>query len=76
MEERFAGAEWFVGMTGAPQLSDATVSFDCRVSEITDVGTHGVLFLCDCADHDPKASDGRVDLVRPSLSPLASSIFL
>lgn len=42
--ERFAAAEWVSGTTGAPILSDALVSFECRISEQTDIGTHRVLY--------------------------------
>jgi flavin reductase len=44
VEERFAAAEWTPGVTGAPMLADAIVSFDCTVSDSVDVGTHKVLF--------------------------------
>jgi flavin reductase len=44
MEERFATADWQRGVTGAPVLADAVVSFDCRIANSVDVGTHMVLF--------------------------------
>lgn len=43
MAERFAQGEWHAGLTGAPVLDDALVSFDCRIREIRDVGTHTVV---------------------------------
>jgi flavin reductase len=43
-EARFDGAEWFTLDTGAPVLQGAAVSFDCRIVEVTEVGTHSVLF--------------------------------
>lgn len=43
-EARFSGADWFTLETGAPALHGAAVSFDCRIVEITEVGTHSVLF--------------------------------
>lgn len=43
-EERFQVGEWGTLATGAPVLRDAVVSFDCRISERTDVGTHTVFF--------------------------------
>jgi flavin reductase len=43
---RFSSGRWKVGVTGAPSLADALVSFDCRINDIKDVGTHSVLF-CD-----------------------------
>jgi flavin reductase len=44
MEERFAAATWSVMASGAPLLDDAVVSFDCRVTETIDQGTHEVFF--------------------------------
>jgi flavin reductase len=44
VEERFAAADWHVGATGAPMLSDAMVSFDCVITETQDIGTHRILF--------------------------------
>ena len=44
MQERFAAGVWQRKLTGAPVLEDAAVSFDCRVSRVTRVGTHDVLF--------------------------------
>lgn len=42
--ERFQVAQWRRGVTGSPMLEGALISFDCRISEITRVGTHDVLF--------------------------------
>lgn len=44
MEDRFAAAEWSAGITGAPILDDAVVSFDCVVKNRASVGSHDVLF--------------------------------
>lgn len=44
MADRFAAADWSSASTGAPLLTDAVVSFDCRISESHDVGSHRVLF--------------------------------
>lgn len=44
VDERFAAAEWQEGVTGAPMLANAMVSFDCRIIESQDIGTHRVLF--------------------------------
>ena len=43
MADRFAAANWTTWATGAPVLDDAAASFDCRISQITSVGTHDVL---------------------------------
>ncbi len=42
--DRFASGTWTTLETGAPVLEGASVSFDCRVTQVTDVGTHHVLF--------------------------------
>lgn len=46
MDERFAAAAWHLGVTGSPVMEQASVSFDCRVHQITEVGTHDVL-ICE-----------------------------
>ena len=43
-EAKFSTAPWEVLLTGAPALKDASVVFDCRVSQVTEIGTHSVLF--------------------------------
>ena len=42
--DRFAGGIWQTLSTGAPILSDALVSFDCRVTDVKPVSSHFVLF--------------------------------
>lgn len=44
MEERFAKGNWTTLLTGAPILESARVSFDCHIKEVTEVGTHSVIF--------------------------------
>ena len=39
-----AAARWQKGVSGAPVLVDAVVSFDCRITNSVEVGTHMVLF--------------------------------
>jgi flavin reductase len=46
MDERFASGAWTPGLTGSPVLEDANVSFDCRLTQITEVGTHDIL-ICE-----------------------------
>jgi flavin reductase len=41
---RFACADWTVLSTGAPVLQGAGVSFDCRIVQVTEVGSHSVFF--------------------------------
>ena len=43
-EGRFAMGLWSTLATGAPILESALVSFDCRIAQAVDVGTHGILF--------------------------------
>lgn len=62
MAERFAMSEWRPGRSGAPVLEGAVVSFDCRVKERTQVGTHMVLY-------------GQIIDIRMSQSPVASAWF-
>ena len=44
MEERFEAGTWTTLATGAPVLQGAVVSFDCKVADIVDKGTHSVIF--------------------------------
>jgi flavin reductase len=43
-DERFAHGEWHTLITGAPVLKGAAVNFDCRISQLVEVGTHSVFF--------------------------------
>jgi len=45
MAARFEGATWHTLLTGAPALDGALVAFDCRITQIIEVGTHDV-FIC------------------------------
>lgn len=45
MQARFDGANWRRMATGAPVLDGALVSFDCRITQIVEVGTHDI-FIC------------------------------
>jgi flavin reductase (NADH)/flavin reductase len=42
-DERFHGARWTRLLTGAPVLESALASFDCRIGQTLDAGTHRVL---------------------------------
>ena len=44
-EERFEHGAWTTLATGAPILEDALVSFDCKIDDIQQVGTHSI-FMC------------------------------
>lgn len=44
MEVKFSSGEWETLTTGAPVLRGATASFDCRITQSMQIGTHSVLF--------------------------------
>lgn len=44
-EKRFAAALWSTLEAGAPVLADCSAAFDCRITDVVNVGTHDVL-LC------------------------------
>ena len=52
---KFAEATWTKLTTGAPVLEGAVASFDCRIVQITEIGTHSVFF----AEVDAVASSTR-----------------
>jgi flavin reductase len=62
--ERFAAGAWYVLETGAPVLQGAVVSFDCRIAQVTEIGTHSVMFgevlaIRHGSDHDGLIYFGR-----------------
>ena len=60
MTGRFAAAEWSTLATGAPVLKGALVSFDCRIAQVLEVGTHSVLF---CEIEAIAVGDGHEGLI-------------
>lgn len=44
MAERFSLGHWGTLATGAPVLEEAIATFDCRITQCLEVGTHSVLF--------------------------------
>ncbi len=42
--DRFGHGDWDTLVTGSPVLLEAAVSFDCRIAQRVEVGTHSVLF--------------------------------
>ena len=44
MEERFRRGDWVAMETGSPALKSARTAIDCRISQVSEVGTHSVLF--------------------------------
>lgn len=43
-EERFETGAWTSLSTGAPVLESALATFDCRLTRLEEVATHGILF--------------------------------
>ena len=44
MAERFSRGRWSTLSTGSPVLAGAVVAVDCRIAQVTEVGTHSVMF--------------------------------
>lgn len=60
MPDRFAAAQWDRLATGAPVLQDALVSFDCKIAQVTEIGTHSVFF---CAVQAVRLGEGHQGLI-------------
>ncbi len=60
MAARFERANWSVMQSGAPVLDGAVVSVDCRIAQITEVGTHTVFFCEAVASQVGGAQDGLI----------------
>lgn len=45
LAERFGEGRWTTMASGAPVLEGAAASFDGRITDIVDVGTHSVMFV-------------------------------
>ena len=43
-ERRFTAGEWTASTLGNPMLASAVAAFDCRLVEIKQVATHGIVF--------------------------------
>ena len=48
-EEKFHSGNWRAGITGAPLLEDALVTFDCVIAETIAASTHDI-FICDVVE--------------------------
>jgi flavin reductase len=59
-EARFAAGHWHALATGAPALLGAVVAFDCRVVQVTEIGTHSVVFAEVVAIEHGSEHDGLV----------------
>lgn len=60
MSERFDRVQWERLVTGSPLLDCAIVSFDCRITNTSTVGSHSI-FLCEV--QDVRRGTGRGGLV-------------
>ena len=60
MAERFGHAAWSVLETGAPVLDGAVASVDCRIVQVTEVGTHSVMFCEAVACRVGEAREGLI----------------
>jgi flavin reductase len=60
MASRFAQTSWTRLVTGAPVLEAAVASFDCKIDQITEVGTHSVLFCAVAAIRLGSANSGLI----------------
>lgn len=57
-EDRFASGDWREGLTGAPVLTDASVSFECELTNALDEATHRIFFgrVIDIREHQEQAT--------------------
>ena len=58
--DRFNHGNWTTLVTGAPVLEDGVVSFDCRITDVTEVGTHTVFFCEVVAIQSGPAHEGLI----------------
>lgn len=55
---RFAHGDWNDGMTGVPVLANASISFECELSNAVDEATHRILFgrVIDIRENEEQAT--------------------
>lgn len=46
MQERFGTTSWTILESGSPIMEEALVSFDCRIAQVHEVGSHNI-FYCE-----------------------------
>ena len=63
-EERFTIAQWTRLTSGALALEGALASFECRVTQVTEIGTHSVFFCEVDAVHTGDPGEGLVYFAR------------
>lgn len=56
--DRFAHGDWREGLTGVPVLGNASVSFECELTNAVDEATHRVLFgrVIDIRENEKRAT--------------------
>lgn len=56
--DRFAHGAWREGVTGVPLLANASVSFECKLSNFVDQATHRILFgqVVDIVENEERAT--------------------
>lgn len=64
MDGRFAAGEWGTLATGAPVLRGALVSFDCRIVQVVEIGSHSVLFCAVAAIAASESHEGLIYFAR------------
>ncbi|HZW14265.1 MAG TPA: flavin reductase, partial [Noviherbaspirillum sp.] len=57
-ETRFLAGQWKAGLSGAPVLEDALVSFDCQVIDVFPGSSHD-MFLCSVINVSGREGDDR-----------------
>ena len=60
MVERFTRTKWLRLATGAPVLESAAASFDCKIDQIVEIGTHSVMFCAVQAIHLGTTNSGLI----------------
>ena len=57
-KDRFAIGDWREGLMGAPVLENASVSFECEVTNAVDEATHRIFFgrVIDIREHEEQAA--------------------
>lgn len=57
-DDRFAFGEWREGLTGSPVLANASVSFECELTNAVDEATHRILFgrVIDICENEKQAT--------------------
>jgi flavin reductase len=58
--QRFASGAWNEGDNGCPALQGAAATIECRITDISEVGTHSVFFCEVSAAHTRAESDALI----------------